>query len=989
MRVLAFCLLAASAYAQAPEFNRDVRPILSDKCFACHGPDAKAKNIPLRLDREDAAKADLGGRRAIIPGDAEASEVIKRITADKPFRKMPPVSTGHTISPKELEILRAWIASGAKWEKHWAFLAPKRPELPAVSNAKWPRNPIDRFILARLDKEGLAPSPEAPRETLLRRASLDLTGLPPTLAELDEYLNDKSSDAYERAVDRLLASPAYAERMAYRWLDYARYSDTNGYQFDGERSMWRWRDWVIDAFARNMPYNQFTLEQIAGDMLPGATLDQRIATGFNRNHRGNSEFGIVAEEYAVEYVIDRVETTSATFLGLTLGCARCHNHKYDPFTQKEFYQIYSYFNNVPEQGRAMKYGNSAPLVAAPTDKEKEQLRVLNGRIGRIEAEMADVTPAGYAAPAVEWAPSSGRVEEPAKFLFDIEDRFTVSTRVRAAAVPNGAIWSRMGNVPRSKGFGLYAKNGRLHAHATSEYEDDAIRMDSAAVLEANRDYTLTVTYSGSKMAEGLRVYLDGKLVPMKVSSDNLYRPLGNAGKQYKDPFRIGAGGGPKNDFNGTVENVHVYSRVLGRDEVQALAASRPLADIAAKPDAARTGGEKKLLEWYYLEHASPLRIREQWAQLTKLYREREALERTFSTVMVMAEANPPKVTHLLQRGQYDKPGEVVQGGTPGELHPLPSGSPNNRLGFAQWLVAPENPLTARVAVNRFWQMIFGAGIVNTVEDFGLQGEWPMHPELLDWLATEFQRTNWDTKAMMKLLVTSATYRQESKATPALLQRDPANRLLARSSRFRIPAETVRDQALALSGLLNAKTGGPSVKPYQPDGLWKELSMQDMDYARAYGADLYRRSLYTFWKRTVAPPMLANFDAANREACVVRESRTNTPLQALNLMNDVQFVEAARFLGQRMLLEGGAMPEERLRFGFRLVTSRAPSAEELELLRSNLAFHRDYFAGDSKRAETFLAQGDAPADGKLDKRELASYAALGSLLLNLDEAVTKE
>ena len=973
--------LGANAAGRAIEFNRDVRPILSENCFACHAADAKAKNIPLRLDQETEAKADLGGgRRAIVEGNPDASEVIRRITSENKAKRMPPAFTGHTVSPKDVETLRAWIAAGAKWEKHWAFLAPKRPPLPQVSDASWVRNPIDAFVLERLDREALKPSPEASKTTLLRRVSLDLTGLPPTLAELDAFLSDPSPTAYENAVDRLLASPRYAERMAYRWLDYARYSDTNGYQFDGERSMWRWRDWVIDAFAKNMPYDRFALEQIAGDMLPNATMAQKIASGFNRNHRGNSEFGIIAEEYAVEYVVDRVETTSAVFMGLTMGCARCHNHKYDPITQKEFYQMYAYFNNVPEHGRAMKYGNSPPLIPAPTEEQSARTRELDTRIaviqrwldaraGQTKQEMASweqTLPGGQ----VTWAPASGRHEDLKKIYHDIEDRFSISARITSDAVPHGAVWSRMANTSRGRGLGLYVRRGKLHFHFTSSYDDDALRVNSKTRLAAGKSYNVLVTYSGSRMAEGVHVYVDGKEVEMEAELDALYRPLGNAGKLFGEPFRIGEGGGPNNNFNGKVEDVLVYSRVLTPSEIAALASPKP-----------------SLM--YFMENAAAPDVREKWSALTKLQREREALERSFPTVMVMAELEPRRPTHILNRGQYDKPGELVEPGVPAQLHPFPTGAPNNRLGFAQWLVAPDNPLAARVAVNRFWQMMFGTGLVKTVEDFGQQGEWPSHPELLDWMATDFMDSGWDVKRLLKLMVTSAAYRQDSKATPELLQRDPDNRLLARGSRFRLPGEAVRDEALAIGGLLDARIGGPSVKPYQPDGLWKELNMQDIDYVQGRGRDLYRRSLYTFWKRTIAPPMLANFDAANRESCVVRESRTNTPLQALNLMNDVQFVEAARAFGQRMMLEGGASADDRLRYGFRLATGRAPKPEEATLLRGSLNYHLDYFAGDNARIDKFLAQGESQPDPRVDRRELAAYGAVGSLILNLDETVTRQ
>jgi hypothetical protein len=1000
MRRLIPALLVTGRFAFAAgtvEFNRDVRPILSDKCFHCHGPDAATRKIPLRLDSESAAKADLGGRRAIAEGRPEASELVRRITASgKPFQ-MPPAYSGLKLTAAEIETLRAWIAQGAKWQRHWSFLAPVRPELPPVKRAEWARNPVDRFVLERLESEGLAPSPEAGRETLLRRVSLDITGLPPTPAETAAFLADASSNAYEKAVDRLLASPRYGERMAARWLDAARYADSNGYQFDGEREMWRWRDWVIAAFNRNQPFDQFTLEQVAGDMLPNATLAQRIATGFNRNHRANTEDGIIPEEYAVEYVVDRIETTSAVFLGLTLGCARCHNHKYDPFTQKEFYQIFAYFNNVPELGRAMKYGNSPPLVAAPTEDQQRALDAVNARIATREAFLRERGPAPGAAvpaPATYWSPPSaldsafpfdeeageGRfgkaaafdgsrvIEAAEKGAFDIDDRFTLSAWVNADAA-NGAILTRMIDRPRGKGYGVYLKDGAVHVHLTSNYDDDAIRIDTERKLEPGSWRHIAVTYDGSRVAAGVNVFVDGEPAKTTVSIDTLYRPFRNAGARYKEPLRIGGGGGPANRFRGRIDEVRVYARILSAEEIGALA------DLPhRRPFAARS---------HFLETGAAPDVRDAWRDLASLRLEREKLERTFPTVMVMAERPSPKDTFLLVRGAYNAPGEKVQPGVPGVLPPLPEDAPNNRLGFARWLIDARNPLLARVTVNRFWQMYFGTGIVKTTEDFGQQGEWPSHPALLDWLATEFIRAGWDVKALQKLIVTSAAYRQSSKSTPELQRRDPDNRLLARGPRSRLPAEMIRDQALYASGLLAEKTGGRSVMPYQPAGLWKDLAMQDMEYAQSRGEDLHRRSLYTFWKRTIAPPMMVNFDAANREACVVRETRTNTPLQALNLMNDVTFLEAARFIAQRMMKAPDPLP-----YGFRLVTGRTPSERELDVLRGSFRYHLDYFSNGDK-ARAFLEQGETPGDASLDRRQLSAYASVASLLLNLDETVTKE
>jgi hypothetical protein len=995
--------LPCAAVAARIEFNRDVRPILADKCFTCHGPDS-GKKLPLRLDSEAAAKADLGGgRHAVVDGHPESSELVQRITADKPAIRMPPAYSGLKLSDAEIATLRQWIAEGAVWQKHWSLIPPVRPT----------GSGIDYFVRARLEREGLKPSPEASKETLIRRVSLDLTGIPPTPAEVDAFLADKSPNAYERVVDRLLKSPRYGERMAARWLDAARYADTNGYQYDGERSMWRWRDWVINAFNRNQPFNQFALEQLAGDLLPNATRDQIIATGFNRNHRANTEDGIVPEEYAVEYVADRVDTTSTVFLGTTLGCARCHNHKYDPFTQKEYYQFFAYFNNVPELGRAYKYGNSPPMVEAPTAEQQKQLLQLDAKIAQLrgildrQAKTLAAEEARWeeSAPPVRWAPSAGLDAGPLakqeEFTgntvivaahggaFDITDRWTVSLWFKPGRDVDGSLISRMQDNPKGRGYGVHLDHGKLHVNLTSVWADDAIRVETERALLPDHWYHLTVTYSGSRMAEGVRVYVDGKLEPTKVLLDTLYRPFNNAGKEFPEPLRIGAGWGPERRFRGVIDQARVYGRVLNEDELAALAVPQTAAQIAPLPVAMRSPAAQFAIRSMFLETGAPDDVRKTVAELQKLRFEREALEQSFPTVMVMAERPQRRDTFLLLRGAYDKPGDKVEPGVPAVLPPLPAGTPNNRLALAKWIVDPGNPLTARVTMNRFWQMYFGTGIVKTVEDFGVQGEWPSHPELLDWLATEFVRSGWDMKAMQKLIVMSATYRQSSRVTPELMQRDPENRLLARGPRIRLSAEMVRDQALAAAGLLVEKVGGPSVKPYQPAGLWKEVTMQGLDYTQDHGTDLYRRSMYTFWKRTSAPPEMMNFDAAGRESCVVREIRTNTPLQALNLMNDVTFLEAARFIGQRMLKEGGADDTARLRYGFELLLARAPSAKEMEILLDSLRFHRDKFATHPEDAAKLLAQGESRTDANLNPRELASYASIASLILNMDEAVTKE
>ncbi len=1029
------CLAAPAAGGDVPatvEYNRDVRPILSDTCYHCHGPDAARRKADLRLDSE------AGARQAVVPGDPGRSELIRRITSTDDAERMPPPRSGGKLTPRQIELLRRWVVQGAKWQKHWAFLPPVRPPLPAVQDPRWVRNGIDAFILDRLEREGLRPSPEADGVTLLRRAALDLTGLPPTPAEVDAFLADTSAGAYERAVDRLLASPRYGERMAARWLDAARYADTNGYQSDGERSMWRWRDWVIDAFNANMPFDRFTVEQIAGDLLPSPTLAQRIATGFNRNHRGNGEGGVIPEEYAVEYVVDRVDTTCTVWLGLTLGCARCHDHKYDPFRQKEFYQLFAYFNNVPERGKAIKYGNSPPYIKAPTPEQQRQVENLDRRLREAEAAFGRQRPALDAAwhawekahpalPPTPWSPAQGLIAHypldgdacdgvlaarAGKFLdgtpayvsgrkgraadfdgrrfleagdagpFGFYDKFSLAAWIRPQGPHGGVIVSRMTDAPQADGYSLHLVAGRLQVNLVKRWLDDALRVETEQPLPSDRWHHVLMTYDGSRVAAGIKVYVDGRPVPLRVLLDDL-----NQSFQTKEPLRIGGGAGPGGRFHGAIQDVRVYDEALSPEAAEIVATPEGIDEILAIPADRRTPAQAHKLRAWFLEKQAPEAIRRAAHEVDRLRRQRAALWESIPTTMVMEEMPRPRETHVLLRGVYDRPGEKVSPGVPAVLAPLPKDAPNNRLGLARWLVDPANPLTARVAVNRWWQMYFGTGLVKTVEDFGSQGEWPTHPELLDWLATEFVRSGWDVKALQRLIVTSATYRQSSRLTPALRERDPENRLLARGPRVRLPAEVIRDQALFAAGLLVEKVGGPSVKPYQPAGLWKELA--DTDYVPDHGANLYRRSLYTFWKRTVAPPTMMTFDASPRETCVVRETRTNTPLQALTLMNDVTFVEASRMLAQRVMREGGPTPETRLSLAFRVAASRMPRPVEKKVLLEDFAHHLARYRRDRPAALKLLRVGEAPRDERLDPCELAAYTAVANLILNLDEVVTKE
>jgi hypothetical protein len=995
--------------AQTIQFNRDIRPILSDQCFTCHGPDVANRKTKMRFDIESGAMIELrGGKHAIVPGDPGRSEMVRRITSDNKAIRMPPAYAGRNkLSDHQIDLIRTWIAQGAHWEPFWSFIPPKRPPIPTVKDATWVRNPIDNFILSRLEREGLHPSPEADRRTLIRRVTLDLTGLPPSVAEVDAFLADKSPHAYEKVVDRLLASPEYAERMAYRWMEAARYGDTNGYQTDGPRVMWRWRDWVINAFRTNMPYNEFTMDQIAGDLLPNATLDQRIATGFNRNHRTSGEGGIIPEEYRVEYVADRAQTTAAVWMGLTMGCARCHDHKYDPISQKDFYRLFAYFNRVPnEKGFAYNYGNEEPYIQAPLPEQRQKLLKFDRDIAAAQERYSSLQPRLHEcqreweqtlqhSQARDWTVtegivfrSSGVVESSKVEVnrdiarFGYLDPFTFSARINGRS-RKGGILSQSEDYFEGTGHGLYLIDGKLRLHIVHRWTDLALRVETVNPVKLGEWHSVLVTYDGKRKASGVQIYLDGQPQQTKVLFDQLNEPFH---VDEKTPFRIGSAGGLR--FDGSIEDVRVYNRALRPEEAAAVSCHDRIVEIAALDPASRTNAQSSKMELAFLELAAPQEIKAARQQLLSLRKERESFSESIPTVMVMVEDPKARESFLLKRGAYDNPGEKVAPGIP-EVLPQPNPAwPNTRLGLAKWLVDPSNPLTARVTVNRFWQSYFGFGIVKTVDDFGSQGEWPVHPELLDWLATEFVKSGWNVKAMQKIIVMSATYRQSSKTSPELLAKDPENRLLARGPRYRLGPEVIRDQALNASGLLVEKLGGPSVKPYQPPGLWQELASGG-GYVQDKGESLYRRSLYTYWKRTVTPPFMANFDSPNREVCTVYEGRTDTPLQALNLMNDVTFLEASRKLAERMIREGGASPNQRLDYGYRLLLARSPRPKERAVLLRTLQQFQSSYNDDAMAASEFVSYGDSLRAPGVNADSLAAYTAVASLMLNLDETITKQ
>ena len=991
-RLLLWSLLASplAAAEQPLEFNRDIRPILSDRCFACHGPDAGNRKSLLRLDSEAEAKKDLGkGRRGIMPGQPDQSGVFLRVSSANKALRMPPQYAGHDRLPeRDIETLRRWIAAGANWENHWSFVPPKR----AAGNGS-----VDSFVDARLAKESLPPNPPATKVTLLRRVTLDLTGLPPSPTEVREFLTDDSAGAYAKVVDRLLASPAHAERQAIRWLDYARYSDTNGYQSDGVRDMSRWRDWVIDAFARNQPFDQFTIDQLAGDMRPNPTQAQRIATGFHRNHRTSAEGGIVDEEFRVEYVADRVETTSNAWLGLTVGCARCHDHKYDPIKQREFYQLFAFFNNIPdERGFVYNFGNEKPFITAPTPPQESELaRLHTAKAAATNRWVSEATAVGRALrkwkpTATDWVPREGlTVEnnivsftEPIDLGQDVakfnhRDPFTLAAWIKPMQ-PKGAIVTRVENHWEGTGYGLYIVDGKLRFHYTFRWSDLGVRLETKAPLRLNEWQHVSVTYDGGMYAKGIHLYVDGTDQPLNVIFDQNLWPV-----EKKMPFRIGAGAGLT--YQGGIQQVRVWKRALSSREASTLAVRANLAELAKRKQ--RTPAEQSKLALAFEQQYLPTRLAGLRAASVAADQAYNKYLATVPTVMVMEEG-PAKDAFVLNRGAYDQRGAKVEAAVPGALPPLPPGAPVNRLTLAQWLVNRDNPLTARVQVNRLWQNFFGIGLVKTVDDFGSQGEWPSHMELLDWLAVEFMESGWDLQHIERLIVSSRAYRRASTSSSELLAKDPENRWLARGPRLRLAAPFIRDQALAVSGLLVNKLGGPSVKPYQPEGLWQELA-GGAGYKADKGEGLYRRSLYTYWKRTIAPPSMINFDAATREVCSVRESRTNTPLQALNLMNDVAYLEASRKLGERVLREGGTTDRARLDFAVMTVLARPIKAGEAATLEAALRRFRARFEAKPADAETYLNQGDSPRDPSIAVPELAAWTTISSLLLNLDETITKD
>lgn len=1020
------------------DFNLHIKPILSDRCFACHGPDEAKRKAGLRLDLAEAAYAEIPespGKYAIRPGKTGSSQLVSRILTDDPELVMPPPESELHLSARDKALLLRWVEEGAVYRPHWAFIPAGDPEPPQVKHEDRVINPVDRFILRKIEQQGWEPSAPADKSMLLRRLSFDLSGLPPTLDMIDSFLADPSPAAYEKAVDRLLASPQYGERMATDWMDVSRFADTHGYTVDRFRDMSPWRDWVIKAFNDNMPYDRFITWQLAGDLLPNPTREQLLATGFNRNHQQNMEGGIVEEEFRVEYVADRTNTLGKAFLGLTLECARCHDHKYDPISQKNYYELYSFFNNVQEAGQ-ISWDNALPVPTMLLSDEKveevaaflrRQIAEKEEVIAALQPETATLgAPGAFAkgliahydldvlpvrnrlAPAQLGSMKQQDVSTPLEAVLqdghsgkgllldgdawlDLDDvgaferhqPFSVGIWVNLPAeLENGVIFHKSTGAAlyNWRGYHLAIKNNRLQllmAHtapynAIISYADDVPR---------EQWIQLTMTYDGSSKAAGLKVYLNGRELPTTIESDNLYKSIlfGFGGQEVG--LQIGARWRGIGIKGAVVDDITVFNRELCALEVKSLAGQVDLPKVLAASPAGRSADEQQLLDQYRL-HLSPA-YNKGIQELTRL---REQLNHSLDTVreiMIMQEMAEPRPTYVLKRGQYDVYGEQVFPATPEQLLVLPDSLPRNRLGLAQWLFLPENPLTARVAVNRLWQQFFGRGLVATAEDFGNQGQLPSHPELLDWLAREYIRLGWDTKQMVKLIVLSGTYRQSSKTSEAVKAADPNNIYLARGPSARLSAEMLRDNALAAAGLLVKDIGGPSVKPYQPDGLWR---INGGNYNEDVGDKRYRRSLYTFWKRTIPHPTQATFDAPSRDNCTVRRQKTSTPLQALVLLNDPVYVEAAKVMGEGMARQED--PALALTDTFRKLTGREPSAQELSLLAELQQQEQEKFRQHPEKISGWLGTGAHVVDKGLDLACVAANTVVASTIINADATIVK-
>ncbi|MCX6217430.1 DUF1553 domain-containing protein [Spirosoma sp.] len=1015
------------------DYNLHVKPILSDKCFFCHGPDKNSQKAGLELATPEGAMPALKkakGKHAIVPGDLANSEVYHRILSTDEHEMMPPKASNRSLSVYEKAVLIKWIEQGAEYKPHWALIKPDKSVLPVVKGTSWPKNPIDYFTLSKLEEKGLRPSPEADKETLLRRVTLDLTGLPPTLSEIDAFMADTSHNAYENVVNRLLKSPHYGEKMAVDWLDLSRYADTHGYTVDRYRPMWPWRDWVIQAFNRNRPFSQFITWQLAGDLLPNPTPEHRLATAFNRNHSQNMEGGIINEEFRVEYVADRTNTLGTALMGMTVECARCHDHKFDPISQKDYYSLFAFFNNVDEAGQiSWDDAMPVPTMLLTQPKEDSLLAFIDTKIRKAETDLKQTVQTEQKAfdawqskaNAVPFDPRKGLQ---ARFTFDklVKGRFVNDVSIKDSGkvadpvlVPgklgnafqsNGDDILTLGqagvfnrsqpfsigvwvNIPKNvskaalvhkgngdilynfRGYFLNLRDDKAELLMAHTWPYNSIVRVSRQMLPKEKWIQLTMTYDGSSKANGFRLYVDGQEMALQTERDNLYKDILFTGKQ--TGLMVGADMRGPGFKKGLIDELVVYNRTLSPPEVQALAQSvQQVTPLKGDP-----------LKQYYFSHLSPVYQQQQQA-LQQLRAERNKLVETIPEIMVMEEMKTSRPTYLLKRGVYDAHGPQVKPDVPASVLPFSPDLPRNRLGLAKWLLHPDNPLTARVVVNRYWQTYFGNAIQKSANNFGNQGGLPTHPELLDWLAVTFREGGWNIKAMQKLIVMSATYRQSSYGTRESLQKDPENTWLSRGPISRLTAEMIRDNALAASGLLSKKMGGPSVKPYQPEGLW---AVNNTTYEQDKGESLYRRSLYTFWRRTNPPPSMNTFDAPSRSYCVVQRQKTSTPLQALVLLNDPQFVEAAKVVAERSFAQHTTVPD-RLTHMFRLLASRKPAPKELAILTRLYQQEYQLFTKNPPKMQGWLQAGEYQLRGTADKPALAASAVVASTVMNSEAFVTK-
>ena len=1037
------------------DYNFHVKPILSDKCFHCHGPDAENREANLRLDLEEMAYQALesGDGYAIVPGRPGESQLYRRIISEDNEALMPPPDSHLELSVEEKAILAKWIEQGAEYKPHWSFVPPKKTRLPKVQDASWVQQPLDQFILKRLEAEHMKPSDPASKETLIRRVTFDLTGLPPTLEEIDQFMADDSPEAYEKLVDRLLASNAYGERMAADWMDVARYADSDGYLDDKHREFYPWRNWVIEAFNENMPYDQFITWQLAGDQIPEASKESTLATAFNRLHKRNSEAGIVFEEYRVEYVADRTNTLGTGILGLSLECARCHDHKFDPISQKEYYQLFGFFNSTFEMGSAI-YGPEqvpGPSLLLSSELEDEQIAEITQMIDEMEkgaeqhqleskafeAWLSDVDEdleiqKGVEQAMVAYYPfdqvvgnqgdfrTSNRldVKLPAKLIqpihkegfkgkglfvsdynritlgekvgwYDRTDDFSFELAVKPDTIyPEvGILWHCESIRLGLKGYSLHLRDNRVQFVMARAWPYNTLQVTTEKPLPPGEWSHISVTYDGSSKAEGITIYIDGVEQAVDIDYDQLYKSI----LFEPDIHTYGFSGitlGARDKFipfkHGGLDEIKIYDRKLSSLEVLYSFSPEQTRNLVQQK-----GSQKELLRDHFYTFVDE-ESRALQSDLKHLRDQENAIVTDIKEIMVMGDLPEPRPTYVLDRGVYDARGEQVEPSTPASVLPFGTDFPKNRYGLTQWIFDDENPLTARVYVNRIWQMHFGKGLVSTSDDFGAQGSLPSHPELLDWLAVHFMESDWDIKALHKLVVTSATYMQDSRISDEMLEKDPENILLSRGPRYRMPAEMIRDNALSVSGLLVTHQGGESVYPYQPDGLWDGLTTKHWAYRylQEDGNGLYRRSLYTIWKRASPPPFMQIFDVNDRGTCIVNRRLSSTPLQALNLLNDPQFVEASRVLAQK-LLETEEDSKARLEKAFRLLTGRKPDRVEQTMLIEFYEEELEHFSRDRKQALAYMDNGYRDWDDHLNVSEIAALGVVVNSIMNTSEAYTKK